>query len=191
MYSERTDAVDLIALHTLVKEPFPFSHNFLLTRTRTQWNPNLSTWHFWPWYKGLQHPPKYLMTAGILQCSTAVGTAEAANMHSCFCLPTLLRRLAGGGCGNGGTVLCDEMSSTPQGPHSRARLSEFWMAECCSPQTTHLYLPPPGPPLPFLTMLRARMSYTTQAAANATNLLGKGKWWLVWGPVPKGDRTGW
>lgn len=108
--------------YNLVKEPFPFHHKFLLTRTRTQWNPDLSTWHFWPRYKGLQHPPKYLMTPGILQRSAAVGTAEAANVHSCFCLPTLLGRKAAGGYRNGGRVLCDKMRSACQGPRSNAGL---------------------------------------------------------------------
>lgn len=64
----------------------------------------------------------YLMTPGILQCSAAVGTAEAANMHSCFCLPTLLRKMAVGGCGDGGGVLFDKMRSTHQSPHSRAEI---------------------------------------------------------------------
>ena len=86
---------------------------------------NLSTWHAWPWYKGLQPPPKDLMTPGIPQRSAAVGTAEAANVHSCLCLPTLLRRMAVGSCEDGGRALFDKMKSTHQSPHIRARLPEF------------------------------------------------------------------
>lgn len=103
------DTRNLLSTYSLIKEPFPPSHNLLLAGTRAQCDPTQSTWHFWLWYKGPQHPSAYLMTLGTLQCSSAVGTSEAASSgHSCLCLPTLLRAVVVGSCRNGKGVLVEK-----------------------------------------------------------------------------------
>lgn len=120
------------------------------------------------------------MAPGILRGHTAVGTAEAANVHSCFCLPTLLRRTAVGGRGNGGRVLFDKMRSHTKAHAAGPGCLSSKLLNSCSPQTTHLYLPPPDCPLSFFTMLNALMSHTRQAAGKSTHLVGKRQWPLLW-----------
>jgi hypothetical protein len=131
------DTRNLLSAYSLIKEPFPLSHNLLLAGTRAQCDPTPSTWHFWLWYKGLQHPSAYLMTLGTLQCSAAVGTSEAASGHSCLCLPTLLRAVVVGSCRNGNGVLVEKNHKAHQGPHSPTK-SVYLVLSCW-----FLFTPPP------------------------------------------------
>lgn len=131
------------------------------------------------------------MAPGILRGHTAVGTAEAANVHSCFCLPTLLCGTAVGGCGSRGRVLFDKMRSHTKAHAAGPYCLSSKLLNSCSPQTTHLYLPPPACPLSFFTMLKC--SHVTYQAScwKKHPPCGERAMAITLGSVPEGGRTGW
>lgn len=59
MLSEHTNTFDLLLFGHLLCSKFSTGMN-----KTPNWSGNLNMWQFWPGYKGLQDPPKYLMTLG-------------------------------------------------------------------------------------------------------------------------------
>lgn len=84
-----------------------------------------------------------------------------------------------GGHGNGGRVLFDKMRSHTKAHAAGPGCLSSKLLNACSPQTIHLYLPPPVRSLPFLTMLNAHVTYQASCWKKHPPL-GKGQWPLLW-----------